>query len=257
MRAVVKLLLITMGLLMAYAGTGLPEFGDPKAPAAQHVSNRYIQNAYHDAKTPNIVTVMIADYRSFDTFGETVVVFTAGLAVFFLLHVVRRTETTGIAELVARDPGMIIGVSTRIVVPIVQIFAFYVVFHGHYSPGGGFQGGALLAASILMQRVVFGRERSQRGFPSWLALPFGMIGVALFLATGLVSMLSGGEFLAYDAVPLQVDRPALLRNAGILLVEVGVAFAVMGILVSIFDDLTGQKRLADPALTATPREEQG
>jgi len=89
LRKGLKALLITMGLLMMYAGTGLPHFGDPQAPAATHVSPHYITNAYHDAHTPNIVTVMIADYRSFDTFGEIVVVFTAGMACFLLLRAVR------------------------------------------------------------------------------------------------------------------------------------------------------------------------
>jgi multicomponent Na+:H+ antiporter subunit B len=81
-----------MGLIMLYAGSGIAEFGDPKSPAAQHVSDHYIEHAYHDAHTPNIVTVMIADYRSFDTLGETVVVFAAGMACFLLLRGNRRKE---------------------------------------------------------------------------------------------------------------------------------------------------------------------
>jgi len=86
LRTFVSILLGLVGVLMLYAGSGLPEFGDHESPAATHVSDEYIERAYHDAHTPNIVTVMIADYRSFDTLGEAVVVFVAGLACFLLLR---------------------------------------------------------------------------------------------------------------------------------------------------------------------------
>ena len=94
MRNALKALLVIMGLLMMYAGVGLPKFGDNSAPAATHVSPHYIENAYSDAHTPNIVTVMIADYRSFDTFGEVVVVFTAGMVCFLLLRPARRQRAS-------------------------------------------------------------------------------------------------------------------------------------------------------------------
>ncbi len=84
------LVIAAVGAILVYAGLGLPAFGDPNAPASTHVSDHYIEHAYHDAHTPNFVTVMIADYRSFDTLGESIVVFTAGLACFLLLRSERR-----------------------------------------------------------------------------------------------------------------------------------------------------------------------
>ena len=138
--------------------------------------------------------------------------------------------------MIRREPGIIIDIVARLMVPVIQIFAFYVIFHGHYSPGGGFQGGALLAGSVLLQRVVFGRDRSQSGFSSKLAIPFGIIGVLFYFGTGLLAQLNGGNFLQYDALPFPLSD-VYLRNTGILLVEIGIAFAVMGILVSIYDDL--------------------
>ncbi len=85
MRWVPQLTILVTFVVLVYAGFGLPEFGDVEAPANTHVSDHYIEHAYHDDHTPNIVTVMIADYRSYDTLGETVVVFTAGLACLLLL----------------------------------------------------------------------------------------------------------------------------------------------------------------------------
>jgi multicomponent Na+:H+ antiporter subunit B len=138
--------------------------------------------------------------------------------------------------MIARDESIIVDVVTRVMVPIIQIFAFYVIFHGHYSPGGGFQGGALLAGSVLLQRVVFGRDRSQGGFPARLGIPFGVVGILLYFGTGVLAQANGGNFLQYDALPFALEAD-MLRNTGILLVEIGVGFAVMGVLVSIFDDL--------------------
>lgn len=77
-----------MGLflaLMLYATTGLPEREDPEAPANVHVSPFYIERSLEDTETPNIVTAVLADYRGYDTLGETIVIFTAGLACILIL----------------------------------------------------------------------------------------------------------------------------------------------------------------------------
>jgi len=88
-RAIGILVILAVGVVMIYAGQGLPAFGDPTAPASTHVGAYYAEHAYHDAHTPNMVTVMIADYRSWDTLGECVVVLCAGLACFLLLRAER------------------------------------------------------------------------------------------------------------------------------------------------------------------------
>lgn len=86
MRILTAMSMALLAAAMLYAGLGLPVFGDPQAPAAIHVSDYFIERAYADAHTPNIVTVMIADYRSFDTLGESIVVFSAAFACFLLLR---------------------------------------------------------------------------------------------------------------------------------------------------------------------------
>jgi multicomponent Na+:H+ antiporter subunit B len=88
------LLLIAVGALLVYAATGLPNRGDPNAPShrresiagTEGASAYYIQHALEEAATPNIVTVILADYRGYDTLGETTVIFTAGLICFLLLR---------------------------------------------------------------------------------------------------------------------------------------------------------------------------
>jgi len=161
-------------------------------------------------------------------------VFTAGLA--GLLPLPAAGQRT-LRRLVHRKDNRIVELVTRAVVPLIQIFALYVIFHGHYSPGGGFQGGALVAGSVLLGRIVFGHERSQRLFPSVLGMPLGVLGLAVYAGIGVVGMANGGTLLQYDRLPLGLE-PDMLRNWGILGVELGVALAVMGTLIAIFDGLS-------------------
>ncbi len=156
--------------------------------------------------------------------------------------------------MITRHSSIIMDVVVRVMVPVIQIFAFYVIFHGHYSPGGGFQGGALLAASVLLQRVVLGQERSQPSFARSLAMPFAITGILLYLVTGLGDMPYGGNFLEYDMLPFGM-APDWLHNTGILLVEIGIAFAVMGALVSIFDELVLSRPKSQPETLTRDEEE--
>lgn len=127
--------------------------------------------------------------------------------------------------------------TTRLLVPFIQLFALYVVFHGHYSAGGGFQGGAMLGASVLLLRLSIGTDRSQYHFRGGWDTPVSTLGVSMFAGTGLLCLIFGGDFLNYSYLPIANLEPAALRYWGILLVEVGVGIAVMATMVSIFDDL--------------------
>ena len=99
MRRLVLLILIAFAAVMFYGMSTLPDRADPGAPANLEVSSAgtpgtqdyYIRHAYEDAHTPNMVTVILADYRSYDTLGETTVIFAAGLACFLILRR-RRSE---------------------------------------------------------------------------------------------------------------------------------------------------------------------
>ncbi len=134
-------------------------------------------------------------------------------------------------------PSPIVVSVCRVMARIIQVFALYVIFHGHYSPGGGFQGGALLAAAVVLLRIGDGKAGSQRELPTDKALLVGSIGVLIFAAVGFVGLLSGGQFLQFDAVPFEGIRSSALHYWAILVVEIGVALAVMAILVAIFDQL--------------------
>ena len=76
---------VTVSVLV-YGTYGLPPFSDPQAPIHQHVAPRYLNDGQRETGIPNIVTAVLASYRSFDTLGETTVVFTAGIGVIALLR---------------------------------------------------------------------------------------------------------------------------------------------------------------------------
>jgi multicomponent Na+:H+ antiporter subunit B len=134
-----------------------------------------------------------------------------------------------------KDNPIVILIS-RVVSPFIMLFALYIIFHGHYSPGGGFQGGTMLAASVLLIRLAMGSEIAQLQFKKSWGTPLGSIGVLIYFGTGLMAMLWGGAFLNYEFLPFP-GLPSSLRSTGVLLVEIGVGLAVMGILVAIYDDL--------------------
>lgn len=79
------------GLLLILGTLAMPDWGDPFSPASSHVSPRYIEKGFEETAVPNMVTAVLADYRGFDTLGETVVIFTAGMAVLLILRT-RRDE---------------------------------------------------------------------------------------------------------------------------------------------------------------------
>ena len=79
---------------MIFGSLSMPATGDPNSPPSLHVSPRYIEKGYAETNTPNMVTAVLADYRSFDTLGETVVIFTAAVAVLLILRTSRDDEPT-------------------------------------------------------------------------------------------------------------------------------------------------------------------
>ena len=84
------LVVLLAGSLLVYGTLDMPNYGSNDSPAQTHLSNSYLTNSPHEVGIPNVVTAILASYRGFDTLGETVVVFTAGVGVILLLSGLRR-----------------------------------------------------------------------------------------------------------------------------------------------------------------------
>jgi len=89
---IASIVCVVAGALLVFAALDLPAFGDPNAPAHLHVAPRYLEESGTLLHIPNVVTTVLASYRGFDTLGETIVVFTAGLGVLMLLAGATRTR---------------------------------------------------------------------------------------------------------------------------------------------------------------------
>lgn len=98
MKYVVEMVFLIAAAILLYVGGQLPGVGDPDAPAAEHVSPRYIRRSHHETGASNFVTAVLADYRGYDTLGETTVIFTAGLACALILGVQLGRDSGGDTE---------------------------------------------------------------------------------------------------------------------------------------------------------------
>lgn len=146
----------------------LPQFGDPDAPTNNEVSARYIEQGLEETGAVNIVAGMILDYRAFDTFGESCVLFVATCCVLILLRVDKDEDPGSRAVEDMNDrhfephTDSILKWSARILVPLIIIFGIYVILNGHLSPGGGFSGGAIVGAGLILYLTAFGFDDTRR-----------------------------------------------------------------------------------------------
>ena len=139
----------------------------------------------------------------------------------------------------------VLDAASRLIAPFILLFAAYVVAHGHDSPGGGFQGGTLLAAGLILVKLVRGRPGRWEIGPR-LALALACVGVGLFAGIGVLPLFFGGRFLDYAAPPWLED-PIAQRVLGTLGIEIGVALAVTGVLLLIFDALAAWGEGEEPS----------
>lgn len=250
MRYLSMIVALFMGALLLWGATDFPHWKDPNSPASSHpsVSQHYIQNAYADTNVPNLVTVVLADYRNFDTMFETTVVFTAGTAILLILRLPlaplarRRSKAAPPLKLrgMSRDP--ILEGTARILFPVTHLFGLYVLAHGHHSPGGGFQAGVILGASFILLALCFDMRASLSRFSEVLFRPMSALGVCLYAGVGVLCMILGQNFLDYSALEVLAPwiTPEMIRSHGILLVECGVTLTVAAVIFAIYINLASQ-----------------
>ncbi|MGD8512534.1 MAG: Na(+)/H(+) antiporter subunit B [Deltaproteobacteria bacterium] len=257
---------LSTGVLLICATVDFPGWADPASPASTHLSPHFIEKTMEETSVPNIVTAVLADYRGYDTMYETAVIFTAGLACFILLRIFVREEPgdrlyrhvlTGVTVRVKEGaklppsedferidatwtpPDLIIKTICRFLIPFIQLFALYVIAHGHHSPGGGFQGGVILGASIILLAISQDLRTSVRRLREKLDAVLCAVGVIIYAGTGALCLLLGLNFLDYSALAsvLHCD-PVTARSHGILIVEIGVGIAVMCTMIWIYNNVS-------------------
>ncbi len=221
------------GGTLIYASQDLPEFGSPTTPVQTHpLTDVYLRQSQEDIGIPNTVTSVLASYRGLDTLGELIVVFTAGVAVLALLGPLMPPAEAREREVLDLIDYRVLRVVTGMLMPFILLFALYVLFHGDFGPGGGFQAGVIFASGFVLYGLVFGLDRAQQVLPRRVLWALIAVGPLLYAGVGVATMLLGGEFLDYDT--LAPEDPAAGQHIGILLVESAIGVTVAAVMTSIF-----------------------
>ena len=143
--------------------------------------------------------------------------------------------------MIKKHDDLIVETLARLLTPFIQAFALYVLFLGHYSPGGGFQGGVLVAASFILLIIAFDLEKTTERFSEKFNVICNGGGVFIYAGIGLLCILLGGNLLDYSALSKILPvGPEEARALGILGVEIGVEITVAACLLSIFIDLASK-----------------
>ena len=137
---------------------------------------------------------------------------------------------------------LVVRVVSKLLIPFILLFGLYVQFHGDFGPGGGFQAGVIFAAAVILYALVFGLENARKVAPEW-AIRLGMAaGVLIYGLTGVVGILSGGEYLNYSVL---ASNPVNGQHLGIFVVELGVGVTVCSVMIAIFFSFAGFNKKLD------------
>lgn len=231
---VLLVIVLTAGISLEI-GRVLPTIGALDTPANGEVSDYYIEHAVRETASPNLVTAVLADYRGFDTLFETCVLFLSGVVVCMTLlppkgSAAKLTKQKNLRQ----ESKSAFDVASRLVIPILVIYAVYVLLHGEISLGGGFQAGALLACAYLLDRITPGKGMYLPRLRTESTLLLGGAGAFLYALTGMLCMIGGGNFLEYGHLPLPQEGTEL-HSIGILMIEAGVTVCVMAVIIQILE----------------------
>ncbi len=136
-----------------------------------------------------------------------------------------------------REP--VLRVVGKLLIPYMLLFALYVLFHGDFGPGGGFQAGVIAAAAIIFYALIFGLPAARRVVPDAAVEAMVALGVLIYAGVGVAGIVLGGNYLDYFVL----DRdPVAGQHRGIFWVEVGVAVTVSGVMLKVFYMFAGRGR---------------
>jgi multicomponent Na+:H+ antiporter subunit B len=220
-RIVAILLLIILAIGISFSLEKIP-FGSPEAKIGRH----YIDEGVKETGSVNIVTSVVVNYRGFDTLGEVTVLFIAAIGLGAVLSGTTKKETRK-----TQTASLVLYTGCRLLFPLILVFGTYTFIHGHLSPGGGFQGGAIIASGFLL--IYLGcRERRINRVVSNLVESLGGL---IFLVMGLFGLVFGGYFLLNF---LPKGTANTLFSSGIIpVIYIAIGFKVGSELASIIDNL--------------------
>lgn len=133
--------------------------------------------------------------------------------------------------------GMVLNIAFRFLVPFTIVYGVYVLCLGEFSPGGGFQAGALLAIGVVLARLICGADTSFN-ISGKNAIVLAGVGTFLYAFTGWLTLFGGGRFLEYDFMPIHMEPAHEMHAMAIFLIEIGVAICVMMTIINLLESIT-------------------
>jgi multicomponent Na+:H+ antiporter subunit B len=238
---------VVFGFLLVWGLSGLPAFGDYRGPYGIVLADVAVE----ERAATNVVVSTTFDYRGFDTMGEEYILFAAVLGLVILLRDLRsdRIEEEEEEEEYPvhrrrREASDALRVLGLVLVGPLVMFGIYIVAHGALTPGGGFQGGVILAAALVLVSLAGRYPAMRRVRPIPLVELGDAAGAAGYVLIGLGGFIAGAGFL-YNFLPL--GEPGTLLSAGTIpLLSISVGLEVAGAFVLLISEFLDQEFVTGP-----------
>jgi multicomponent Na+:H+ antiporter subunit B len=218
--SVILLLIVALGITLCLLH--IP-FGVPKTKVGEH----YLQKGKQETGAANIVTSVVVNYRGFDTLGEVTVLFVSAIGLSAVLAS-RRKKTAKEVE----PASLVLFTGCRFLFPLILFLGAYIIVHGHLTPGGGFQGGAVVASAFLL--IYLGCRG--RGVSETKTKVTESLGGLVFVIVGLTGLAVGGHYFLSNFLPK--GTLFSLFSAGIIpIIYIAIGFKVGSELAGIIGKL--------------------
>lgn len=216
---------------------GLPRPGDPEAPIHTHTAARYVAEGARESGAGNLVTNVLLNYRALDTFGEVLVIFASLAAVMAVLSPAvpgrKDDEVPGTGAGIPVSP--VVAFTVRLTAPFIAAFGALVILKGHVAPGGGFQGGVILGALLMLLSVVLGRGAERPLIPVALMRWLQAVAPLTFAVVAILGLVLTGDVLGLPGEPA-LER---VRELMMLTLEIGIGVGGAAIIFGLFLEMRG------------------
>lgn len=224
-------------VMLLIAVSYLPSYGHADNPVNNEVAQRYIESGLDETGAVNIVTGMILDYRAFDTLGESHVLFIATCTVLILLRKDKKKDENGndieVSDRIYEPKNdLILQTAARVLVPPIIIFGIYVILGGHLGPGGGFSGGAIIGAGLILYLNAFGFKKTERFFTGKTYKVLSVCALGCYCMAKSYSFYTGANHIE-SVIPLGTPG-AILSSGLILILNICVGIVVAGTMYTFY-----------------------
>lgn len=133
---------------------------------------------------------------------------------------------------------LIVKMISRIVIPFMIVYGIFIVLFGHISPGGGFSGGAILGAAMVLYTLSFSADVAMRKFPHSVSLKLESGGIWLYIVIGLIGIVTADSFLSNRQGGFFIGNAGDLISAGMIpILTVGIGIKVASTMITLFHTL--------------------